>query len=141
MQDYVLENLGVQPCIHILDCTKIPVKTSNTNYENSSVITIDEETMRGHKLGVLCGITGDPGIAEEVVFGTLKTHDMELCREMLKNTSCFHENDILISDRGFLSREITNYIKTERKVDTCIPARENMDIFKDAVYLAVSSGK
>ena len=141
VQDYVLENLGVQPCIHILDCTKIPVNLNNTNYENSSVVTIDGETMRGYKLGVLRGITGDSGISEEIVFGTLKTHDMELCREMLKNTSCFHENDILINDRGFLSREMANYLKTERKVDTYVPARENMDIFKDAVSLAVSGGK
>ena len=66
---------------------------------------------------------------------------MELCREMLKNTSCFHENDILINDRGFLSREMTNYLKTERKVDTYVPARENMDILKDAASLAVSGGK
>ena len=141
VQGYALKNLGVQPCIHILDCTKIPVNLSNTNYENSSVVTIDGETMSGYKLGVLRGITDDSGVAEEIIFGTLKTHDMELCREMLKNTPCFHENDILINDRGFLSREMTNYLKTERKVDTYIPARENMDIFKDAVSLAVSSGK
>ena len=97
--------------------------------------------MRGYKLGVLRGITDDSGVAEEIIFGTLKTHDMELCREMLKNTSCFHENDILINDRGFLSREMTNYIKTECKVDTYIPARENIDMFKDTVSLAVSIGK
>ncbi len=36
VQDYVLENLGIQPCIHILDCTKIPVNLNNTNYKNSS---------------------------------------------------------------------------------------------------------
>lgn len=141
VQDYVLKNLDIQPCIHILDCTKIPVNLSNANYENSSVVTIDGETMRGYKLGVLRGITDDSGVAEEIVFGTLKTHDLELCREMLKNTSCLHENDILINDRGFLSRELTNYLKTERKVDTYIPARENMDIFKDAVSLAISNGK
>ncbi len=96
--------------------------------------------MCGYKLGMLRGITGDSRIAEEIVFGTLKTSDMELCREMLKNTSCFRENDILISDRRFLSREMANYIKTEQKVDIYVPVRENMDIFKDAVSLAVSSG-
>lgn len=141
VQDYVLKNLDIQPCIHILDCTKIPVNLSNANYENSSVVTIEGETTRGYKLGILRGITDDSGIAEEIVFGTLKTHDLELCREMLNNTSCFHENDILINDRGFLSRELTNYLKTERKVDTYIPARENMDIFKDAVSLAIANGK
>lgn len=84
VQDYALKNLCVQPCIHILDCTKIPVNLDNTNYENSSVVTVDGETMRGYKLGVLRGIADDSGVAEEIVFGTLKTHDMELCREMLK---------------------------------------------------------
>ena len=78
VQDYILQNLGVQPCVHIWDCTKIPINLNNTNYENSSVVTIDGETMREYKLVVFRGITGDSGMAEEIVFGTLKTHDMEL---------------------------------------------------------------
>lgn len=97
--------------------------------------------MRGYKLGVLRGVLDNSGIAEEVVFGTLRTHDMEQCRDMLKNTPCFQENDILINDRGFLSREMTNYLKTVRKVDTYLPAKENMAIYQDAVNLAVSVGK
>lgn len=36
---------------------------------------------------------------------------------------------------------MTNYLKTVRKVDTYIPARENMTTYQDAVKLAVSSGK
>lgn len=96
--------------------------------------------MRGYKLGVLRGILDDSGIAEEIVFGTLKTHDMEQCREMLRSTSCYHENDILINDRRFLSREITNYLKTVRKVDTYIPARQDMTVYQDAVKLAVATG-
>ncbi len=55
---------------------------------------------------------------------------MELCREMLKNTSCFDENDILINNRGVLSREMTNYLKTERKTDTYVPARETWTYLK-----------
>ncbi|KAI4452726.1 hypothetical protein C823_007311 [Eubacterium plexicaudatum ASF492] len=58
-----------------------------------------------------------------------------------KNASRFHENDILINDRGFLSREMTNYLKTERKADTYIPARESMTVYQDAVKLAAASGK
>ncbi len=118
VQKYLMKKLDAQPCIHILDCTKIPVNLDNENYENSSVVKIDGETTRGYKLGVLRGVLGDSGIVEETVFGTLKTHDMEHCRKMLRETSCFHENDILINDRGFLSREMTNYLKTVRKVDT-----------------------
>ena len=103
VQKYLMKELDIQPCIQILDCTKVLVNPDNENYENSSVVKIDGETMRGYKLGVLRGVLDDSGIVEEVVFGTLKTHDMEQCREMLKNTSCFHENDILINDRGFFS--------------------------------------
>ncbi|MDE7202708.1 MAG: hypothetical protein K2O91_12595 [Lachnospiraceae bacterium] len=54
---------------------------------------------------------------------------IQLCRKDI-------ENDILINDRGFLSREMHNYLKNERKVDTYIPARENMTIFQTAVKLA-----
>ncbi len=77
--------------------------------------------MRGYKLGVLRGILNDSGIAEEIVFGTLKTYDLEQCRKMLKNTSCFHENDILINDRGFLSREMANYLMIAQEAVVLIP--------------------
>ena len=56
---------------------------------------------------------------------------------LLKYTS----EDIIINDRGFLSREILNYLKTERKVNTYIPAKENRIIFEDAVNLAKKAGK
>lgn len=140
VQEYLTKKLDLQPCIHILDCTKVLVNLDNGNYEGSSVVKMEGETMRGYKLGVLRGVLDDSGIAEEIVFGTLKTHDMEQCREMLRNTSCFHENDILINDRGFLSREMANYLKAVRKVDTYLPARENMTIYQDAVKLAVANG-
>lgn len=140
VQEHLMKGLGIQPCVHILDCTKVLVNLGNDNYENSSVVKIDGKTMRGYKLGVLRGLLDDSGIAEEIVLGTLKTHDMEQCREMLQSTSCFHENDILINDRGFLSREMMNYLKTVRKVDTYIPARQDMTVYQDAVRLAVASG-
>ena len=141
VQKYLMEKLDIQPYIHILDCTKVLVNLDNENYENSSVVKIDGKTMRGYKLGVLRGVLDDSGIAEDVVFGTLKTHDMEQCRQMLMNTPCLREHDILINDRGFLSREMTNYLKTVRKVDTYLPARENMTIYEDAVKLATTNGK
>jgi len=128
--DYVqkqgLKTMQLQPSIPILDCTKIPVNLSNENYKESTVVTIDGETMRGYKLGVLRGMLDDSGLAEEVVFGTLKTHDLELTRELLKTSSCLKQHDILINDRQFLSREILNYLKTTKKVDTYLPTKENM---------------
>lgn len=141
VQEHLMKKMDLQPCIHILDCTKVPVNLKNNNYEESSVVKIDGESIRGYKLGVLRGIMDDSGIAEEIVFGTIKAHDLELCREMLRQTSCLKENDILINDRGFLSRDMINYLKAERKVDSYLPAKENMVLFQDAVQLAVTSGK
>ena len=66
VQKYLLDKLGLQPCIHILDCTKILVNLDNEHYENSSVVKIGGETMRGYKLGVLRGVLDDSGVAEEV---------------------------------------------------------------------------
>lgn len=66
---------------------------------------------------------------------------MEQCREMLRQTPCLRENDILINDRGFLSREMTNYLKNVRKVDTYIPAKKNMALYADAVQLSKTNGK
>ena len=86
VKEHLMKELDIQPCVHILDCTKVLVNLGNGNYGNSSAVKIDGETMRGYKLGVLRGILDDSGIAEGIVFGTLKAHDMEQCREMLKNT-------------------------------------------------------
>ena len=61
---------------------------------------------------------------------------------MPKTTPLFKENDILlINDRGFLSHEMLNYLKNERRVVTYIPAMENMTIFQDAVRLIQNTGK
>ena len=68
VQEHLMKELDIQPCVHILDCTKVLVNLDNDNYENSSVVKIDGETMRGYKLGVLRGVLDDSGIAEEIVF-------------------------------------------------------------------------
>ncbi len=45
--------------------------------------------MRRYNFAVIMGILDDFGIAEEIAFGTLKTHDMEQCRELLRNNILF----------------------------------------------------
>ena len=65
IQEYLTKKLDKKPCLHILDCTKILVNLDNGNYENFSVGKLDEETMRGYKLGVLRGVLDDSGIAGE----------------------------------------------------------------------------
>ena len=141
VNEEVLETLEERPNIHILDCTKIAVNLDNDNFENSEVIKIDGVVTRGYKLGTLRGLYKDTGIIEEITFGGIKTHDMELCRNMLKNTPHFKEGDILINDRGFICRDMINYLKILKGVDTYIPAKKNMIIHSEAVCLAKAEGK
>ena len=128
---------GIETNIHILDCTKVAVNYDNENYENSS-ITLDRKgnKMRGYKISSLRGIYKDTGIIEEIRFGTASIHDLHLSEEMLKTTNCFKYGDILINDRGFLSRELINYLKVFRGVDTYVPLRHNMVAFEQAVLAA-----
>ena len=42
VQKHLMKKLDIQPCVHLLNCTKILVNLDN--YENASVIKIDVET-------------------------------------------------------------------------------------------------
>lgn len=60
---------------------------------------------------------------------------------MLLNSKCLKSGDILINDRGFISRDIINFLKLKREVDTYVPAKKNMTIYEEAVKIAVSENK
>lgn len=137
VQKHIYKKMDIETNIHVLDCTKIAVNYDNDRYEGAS-IAIDRtgEKMRGYKLASLRGIYDDIGLIEEVKFGTAAIHDLKLSEDILRNTLCFHENDILIMDRGFISREMINYLKSERKVDIYIPVKKGMDIYNMAVSIA-----
>jgi hypothetical protein len=142
VQGRILPKIGMTANIHLLDCTELEVKIDNTNYEESSVVKEEGNApRRGYKLGTLRGIVGDSGIIEDICFGTIKTHDLELCRKMILNSPMLKPGDALINDRGFLSRDVMNTLKAERKVDTYIPLRKNMDAYVDAVKLAAAQNK
>ena len=141
VQNVVLPSLDISPSIHILDCTKIKVNLDNSNYENSEVIRDDGEFVRGYKLGTLRGLMDDSGIIEEIVLDSIKPHDLELCRDILLNSKCLKSGDILINDRGFISRDVINSLKLEKQVDTYIPAKKNMTIYEEAVNIAISEDK
>lgn len=141
VQNIVMQELNIKPQIHILDCTKIKVNLKNTNYENSEVIHDDGEAVRGYKLATLRGLLDDSGIIEEIAFGSIKPHDLELSRGILLNSKILKEGDIIINDRGFISRSIMNTLKNDKKVDTYIPAKKNMTIYEQAVMIANAEGK
>jgi hypothetical protein len=138
VQVHILPKMGIAPNLHILDCTKVEVELSNENYEEASVVKEDGEARRGYKLATLRGITGDSGMIEDIRFGTMKTHDLELSREMILSSPMLRPGDCLINDRGFLSRDVLNELKIRRGVETYIPLRKNMDAYVEAVSIATT---
>jgi len=138
VQGHILPPMGIEADVHILDCTELEVELTNENYEGSTVVNI-EGIRRGYKLATLRGIAGDSGVIQDIRFGTICAHDLELSREMILHSPMLKPNDTLINDRGFLSRAILNELKTRRKVDVYIPLRKNMLAFADAVAIAVAA--
>lgn len=138
VQNYIMPKLDLLPDIHILDCTKLKVNFTNSNYEGSGIASdSDGNTARGYKLATLRGITENSGIIEDIRFGSMNIHDLVLSEDILYNSPVLKPGDILINDRGFLSRDVINYLKSEREIDTYIPLRKNMEIY----YQAVSTAK
>ena len=139
VQNQIMPRLNLEANIHILDCTDLEVNYFNSNYEGSGIAHSKrspsglDERARGYKLATLRGIIKDTGIIEEIRFGPLNTHDLTLSEEMLRTTPMLKPGDILINDRGFLSRNLINYLKSVRQVDTYVPLRKSMDAFDMAV--------
>lgn len=126
------------PKIHILDCVKMVVNKKNNNYELSTVINYEGEVMRGYKMGVLRGVTDTGGIIEYLIDGTIADSDISLVEKEVSEYSSFEEGDHLLMDRGFAKIEfIISLLK--RKINVIVPAKKNMDIFKESIKLAIES--
>lgn len=52
------------------------------------------------------------------------------------NSSCLNAGDILIMDRGFISRRLIKYLKEVKKVNVYIPMKKNMSEYQMALALA-----
>lgn len=147
VQEYIMPKMDMKPSIHILDCTDLEVNLKNKNYESSGLayskrrIDDNKPPARGYKLATLRGLVDDSGIIEEVRFGPLNTHDLTLSQEMLMTSPMLKRGDILINDRGFMSRDLLNFLKTERGVDTYIPLRSNMEATQIAILAAKEENK
>ena len=147
VQKGIMKKLGLTANIHILDCTDLEVNFKNKNYENSGISHSKrmpdgtEVRARGYKLATLRGIVGDRGIIEEIQLGSLNTHDLNLSKDMILQSEMLKEGDILINDRGFLSRDVMNYLKKVRGVDTYVPLRQDMQSYAMAVSAAKMENK
>lgn len=132
----MVSKLEEKPKIHILDCTKIAVNFVNTNYENAKVATDgDGNRIRGYKAGILRGCLKIGGIIEEVIIDSANIHDLELTKEMIKNSKHLKPDDFLLMDRGFIDLDFIKSLYT-KGINVIVPARNNMDIFTEAVSLA-----
>ena len=138
VQKGIMPLLDIEPNIHILDCTDLEVNYSNSNYEESGIAHSkkDDSLVRGYKLATLRGLVDDTGIIEEIRFGSINVHDLRLSEEMVKSSPMLKPGDILINDRGFISKDLINYLKTQRVVDTYVPLRKDMDAYNEAVHIA-----
>ncbi|GMO43895.1 MAG: hypothetical protein Ta2B_24570 [Termitinemataceae bacterium] len=136
VRQHILPKAGINCNIHLLDCTKIEVNLKNENYKGAAIVKDDEGIKRGYKAGTLRGISGDGGVIEEIRFGSISEHDLTLCRDMILTSQVLKQGDILINDRGFLSREIINELKAKRGVDVYVPLKKGMDAYEEAVLLA-----
>jgi len=141
VQEHILPLRDIRPNLHILDCTELEVELSNSRYEDSCVIKKDGKSRRGYKLATIRGIVDSNGIIEDIRFGAISTHDMELSREMILSSPVLNPGDALINDRGFLSRDVLNELKARRSVDTYIPIRKNMNAYEEAVSIAKTANQ
>lgn len=141
VEEFIKPHLQLFPTVHLLDCSMLAVELGNPNYEGSEVVKQNGEVIRGYKLATLRGLLDDAGILEEIKFGAINIHDVDVCREMILNSKALKEGDIVIQDRGFISREILNQLKNIRKVDIYMPAKKSMILYKEAVQIAKKEGK
>jgi hypothetical protein len=139
-REHILPRMEVTPTIHPLDCTKIEVNLKNGRYEGSGVVKEEGGYRRGYKLATLRGVAGDGGVIEEIRLGSINEHDLELSREMVLGSGMLKAGDLLINDRGFLSRELVNRLKRERGVDSYVPLKMNMTAYDEAVRLVKMEG-
>lgn len=141
----ITEKMDYTPSVHILDCTKVDVNPDNENYEEKGYLKIEKkngeiEEYEGYKLSTLRGMLDQGGIIEEIRFGQIQVHDLELSRSIF-DSKYLKPGDILIEDRGFVDDATVIKLKKERRVDVILPAKSNMDIYKQAVEIANEKNK
>jgi hypothetical protein len=124
--------MEAEPAIHLLDCTKTEVNLKNERYEGCGVVNAEVGSRRGYKLATIRGVAGDGGVIEEIRLGSINEHDWELSREMIPGSGVLKAGDILINDRGFLSRDLVNRQKRERGQDSYVLLKKNMTAYDEA---------
>jgi len=139
--DIYYKTLDYRPAIHILDCTKLDIASKNQNYENANWTSEDAKNpMFGYKLATLRGVLDNAGVIEEIALGGIKESDLKLSSFIIES-KYLKDGDILIEDKGFIDGETISRLKLEKNVDVFIPAKKSMNIYKEAVKIAMKEDK
>ena len=129
--------LGRGRRLHILDATPIEVALGTATYECSGVVKRDDgSSTKGYKLATLRTLLDTAGLLTQVEIGSIQTHDMELCRELLSTSVALRRGDLVLEDRGFLDGATLTHLKAQRGVDVIVPVKSNMHAYREAVSLA-----
>ncbi len=140
LTDLLLKKADINCNIHIYDCSILDVNIDNENYEGSSIAYKGGEHLRGYKIGALLGITPNGGVIEDICMSTASDHDCKMSENHILNSPYIKSGDYLLYDRGFLN--IDNFIKLNQKgINIIVPARKNMEIYKEAVDMAIQSNE
>lgn len=140
MLDYA--RLGSGRRRHILDATPIEVALKTATYECSGGVRNDDGShSRGYKLATLRTLLDTAGLLTQVEVGSIQTHDLELCRELLETSPALRCGDLLLEDRGFLDGATLLNLKEQRGVDVIIPLKRNMHADSEAISIAELEGK
>lgn len=133
---------NVQPTLHILDCTDLPVTLSNTNYERSGVTSKGKDkgkgkpAERGYKLATLRSLLDDGALITAIAWGAIQEHDLPVTADLLRTTPHLHPGDTLLHDRGFLDAATITHLKKERQVDVCTGLKSDMLLLRAATAQA-----
>jgi len=129
--------LGSGRRLHILDATPIEVALGTATYECSGVVKrADGSSARGYKLATLRTLLDTAGLLTQIELGSIQTHDMALCRELLFTSPALRRGDLVLEDRGFLDGATLTHLKGQRGVDVIVPLKSNMHAYSEAVALA-----
>lgn len=128
--------IGVQPTLHILDCTDLLVPLKSEKYEGSGVTTKNEVAERGYKLGTLRSLLDTGAVITGIAWGAIQEHDLPVTSSLIRSSPHLHEGDMLLEDRGFVDGETITYLKLERKVDVTTGLKSDMNLLKAAIVLA-----
>jgi hypothetical protein len=131
--------IGAEPCVHILDCTKLAVNLRNEHYELSGVTSRQDTpagpkiSERGYKLGTLRSLLDEGAVMTAIAWGSIERSDLVVTHDLVRQTRHLHPGDLLLEDRGFLDADTINFLKVERRVDVFTGLRSDMLLLRAAI--------